>query len=258
MIIIALIGVAVFSALLANYGPRELAGPRLAPPDSTFWMGTDSFGRDTYSRLVLGARLSLYVGLVSVTLGVAAGLVVGVVTGYLGGKLDLIGQRVIDSMQALPSLVLALTLVAVLGASVNNVVIAIAITIIPGSARVFRSRVLAIKEATYVDAAIASGASHLRIMVVHVVPNLMAIVFIVFSLDLGRAILAEASLSFLGLGSPPDVPSWGGMISLGRRYLVAAPWLALFPGIAISLTVYAFNLLGDSLRDALDPKLRSR
>jgi len=258
VLIAILVFVAVLAPLLATYGPRELAGPRLTPPDAKYWFGTDSFGRDIFSRLVLGSRLSLYVGLVSTTLGVAGGLTVGVLTGYLGGKIDLIGQRVIDSMQAFPGLIFALTLMAVLGASVNNVMIAIAVTIIPGSARIFRSRVLAIKESTFVDAAIALGASDRRIMLLHVLPNMAAIVLIVFSLDIGRAILTEASLSFLGLGTPPDVPSWGGMISLGKKYLVPAPWLTLFPGIAIALTVYAFNLLGDSLRDALDPKLRGR
>jgi peptide/nickel transport system permease protein len=230
----------------------------IAPNGVPFILGADESGRDILSRLIHGARVSLWVGLMSVVLGTIGGTIFGVLSGFRGGRLDLILQRVMDSAQAIPSLVLALLLMAVLGPSLTNVIIAIGIVQIPYTNRVVRSAVLSLKHEVYVEAARAIGASNLGIMARHILPNVLAPVIIIGTSGLGGAILTEAYLSFLGLGAPPPTPSWGGMVSIARQYMLTDPHLILAPAVALSVTVLGWNMAGDSLRDILDPRLRRR
>jgi peptide/nickel transport system permease protein len=232
---------------------------QFGPPNVAHWLGTDEFGRDVFTRIIYGTRIALLIGFAASFLGATVGAMVGVMSAYLGGKTDLVLQRVLDVMLAFPLLVLALAIVSVLGRSLPNLIIAIAIPIIPRTARVVRASALGAKENVYVEAARAVGSSHLRVMWRHIAPNIMAPFLIIMTAQLGSAILTEASLSFLGLGTAEPTPSWGLMLSGGApMYAEKAPWLAIFPGLAISLAVFGFNMLGDSLRDTLDPKLRHR
>lgn len=262
---------AVGACILGLYVVVALLAPAIAPhdpnavrdevvlvsPGREFIMGTDNFGRDVFSRVIYGARISLYVGLLSVGLGTTVGLVVGLASAYYGGRFDFMLQRVVDMFQSFPALILALAVVAALGASMNNVAVAIAAVTWPGASRVIRSGVLSLRQTTYVEAARALGCSNLRILARHILPNVMPIYIVLVTAYLGSAIITEASLSFLGLGTPPPTPSWGAMLSgAAQRYATVAPWMAIFPGIALSLAVFAFNFLGDALRDVLDPRLR--
>jgi len=249
---------AIFADVLATHDPIATdAANTLASPSRDHWLGSDHLGRDIYSRIVHGARVSLIVGLASTLLGSVLGGVIGLLSGYVGGKTDLVAQRFLDILQGLPLLVLALVMSASLGPSVQNVVIAISIPIIPRAARVIRSSVLSIREMQYVEAAGAVGVSHLRIAFRHILPNTMGPFIVLCTAQLGSAILVEATLSFLGLGVPEPYPSWGRMLSVSAaEYAQKAPHLVLFPGIAISLAVFGSNLLGDALRDTLDPRLR--
>lgn len=258
LLMIVMFLTAIFADQLATHDPIATdAGQSLAPPGADHWLGSDHLGRDIYSRIVHGARVSLIVGLASTILGSVFGGLIGLLSGYIGGKTDLITQRVMDILQGLPLLVLALVMSAALGPSIPNVVLAISIPIIPRAARVIRASVLSIREMQYVEAARAVGLRHLRIAFRHVLPNTMGPFIVLCTAQLGSAILVEAALSFLGLGVPEPYPSWGRMLSVSAaEYAQKAPWLVLFPGLAISLAVFGSNLLGDALRDTLDPRLR--
>ena len=256
-VIAALVLTAVFADILAPFDPVETRPEiRLQAPSRAHWFGTDDIGRDVLSRVIHGARISLWVGLLAVGIGTVAGMIVGLLCGYCEGRLDLILQRVMDAVQAIPGLVLALAIVSVLKPSTTNAMLAIAIVIIPGNSRIVRGAVLSTKQNRYVEAAQAIGCRHPRIILGHILPNVTAPILVIASIWLGNAILIEATLSFLGLGTQPPTPSWGLMLSsTGRAFMEQAPWLAIFPGLAISLAVLGFNLFGDTLRDAWDPKL---
>ena len=258
VIALILIFVAVFAPFIATHDPAETnAALVYAPPGSQLLLGGDQLGRDVFSRIVYGARVSLYAGLLSAFIGASMGMVLGVASVHFGGKTDLIIQRIIDTMMAFPPLILAIAIMAALGASLNNVVIALSIAYIPSAARVLRSQALVVKEMDFVLAAKAIGASHARIIFRYMIPNCLALYIVLVSVFLGTAIVAEATLSFLGIGVPPDVPSWGGMLNgAAQTYVHLAPWLGVFPGLAIAIVVFAWNLLGDALRDVLDPRLR--
>ena len=257
-LMLAMVLTALFAEPLATHDPIATdAANTLASPSAEHWLGSDHLGRDIYSRIVHGARVSLIVGVLSSFLGAVVGGFVGLLSAYVGGKTDLITQRVLDILQGLPLLVLALVMSASLGPSLQNVIIAISIPIIPRSARVIRASVLSIREMPYVEAARALGIGHLRIAFRHILPNTVGPFIVLTTAQLGSAILVEAALSFLGLGVPEPYPSWGRMLSVSAaEYAQKAPHLVLFPGIAISLAVFGSNLLGDALRDTLDPRLR--
>jgi len=264
-IVCGLIAVALFAPVLAPRDPQafnldERGLPvRMQAPSATFLLGTDPLGRDVLSRIVYGARVSLIVGFASVMIGTLLGTALGLVSGYWEGRLDQLIQRGVDTAMAIPGIVLALAVMSVLGQSLTNIILVIGLVIAPGASRVVRGTVLAVKQQTFIDAAHASGASPGRIVLRHVLPNVFAPILIIGTMWLGNAIVIEAALSFLGLGTPPPTPTWGGMLSgEGRRNLETAPYLAIFPGLAISIVVLAFNMLGDALRDLLDPRLRSR
>ena len=254
--------VMLITALLANvletHDPIATnAAATLARPSEEHLLGTDHLGRDIYSRIVHGARVSLIVGIGSTLLGSVLGGIIGLLSGYAGGKTDLITQRLLDILQGLPLLVLALVMSASLGPSIQNVIIAISIPIVPRASRVIRASVLSIREMQYIEAARALGLRHLRIAFRHVLPNTVGPFIVLVTAQLGSAILVEAALSFLGLGVPEPYPSWGRMLSVSAaEYAQKAPHLVLFPGIAISLAVFGSNLFGDALRDTLDPRLR--
>lgn len=258
VIALILIVIAIFAPFIATHDPAETnAALVYAPPGSQLLLGGDQLGRDVFSRLVYGARVSLYAGLLSAFIGATIGMVMGVASVHFGGRTDLVVQRFIDTMMAFPPLILAIAIMAALGASLNNVVIALSIAYIPSAARVLRSQALAVREMDYILAARAIGAGHARIIFRCMIPNCLALYIVLVSVFLGTAIVAEATLSFLGIGVPPDVPSWGGMLNgAAQTYVHLAPWLGVFPGLAIAIVVFAWNLLGDALRDVLDPRLR--
>ena len=257
-ILVLMILTAIFAPWLAPYDPQQTSVElQYTAPGKGLILGGDHLGRDVLSRLIYGARISLSVGLLSVGIGVTAGALIGVFSAYIGGKVDLVVQRLVDALMGFPPIILALGLMAALGASMNNVVIALVVILLPGTTRVIRSQTLSIKELDYVMAARSIDASPARIVLRHILPNVAATYIVLSTITLGFAIVVEASLSFLGVGIPPDVPTWGGMLTLGAsRYINTAPWLAIFPGLAITLVVFAINLLGDALRDVLDPRLR--
>lgn len=258
VIMIVFIGAAVFAGFITRWSPLTTnAALSLAPPSLEHWFGSDFLGRDIFSRIVYGARISLAVGLGSTGLGCLMGVILGLLSGYIGGWLDLSVQRIIDMLQALPLLVLALVMAAALGPSLQNTILSISIPLVPYVARVIRSNTLALRELSFVEAARAVGMSEFRIAVRHILPNTIAPLIVLGTAQLGSAILTEASLSFLGLGVPEPYPSWGRMLSASSaEYVRTAPWLVIFPGIAISVVVFGTNLLGDALRDILDPRQR--
>ena len=259
-IVIAMILVAIFADYITVYDPEAVNfEDMLTAPDDQYILGTDQFGRDVLTRLIYGARTALFIGLTAGFLGATTGLVLGVASAYFGGRFDLIFQRVMDVFLAFPLIILALAILATLGAGIENVILAIVIVKISLCARVVRSNALAIRNMPYVDAARALGYSHARIILRHMVPNVMAPYLIILTYYIGEAILLEAALSYLGLGLQEPTPSWGLMLQGGaEEYAESAPWLAIWPGVAISLVVFGFNIFGDALRDILDPKLRYR
>ena len=263
VIVLVLAVTALLAPALSPYDPRQIIReadnrvPVYVAPGLSYPMGTDHVGRDIVSRIMYGARISLYVGLGAVLIGVTGWFVVGLVSAYAGRGVDLVVQRLVDAMQAVPGLIIVLTIMAVLGSSLNNVIIAIVIGMLAPVVRTVRSQVLSVKEMEYVAAARAIGAPAARIVARHILPNCLAIYLILATYYLGFAIILEASLSFLGVGVPPDVPSWGGMLTAAAQgHITKAPWVGIFPGLAIFLVVLGFNLLGDALRDVLEPRLR--
>ena len=260
VVVLVMLVFAVFAGVLAPYDPVAVDfGAMLAAPNSTHWLGTDAFGRDVLSRLIYGSRTALLVGFGAALMGATFGAILGVGSAYFGGLVDLYLQRLMDIFLSFPLIILALALVAILGNSIPNVIMAITIPMIPRAALVIRSSALTIREMPYVDAARAAGFGHVRIILRHMLPNVVASYLIMLTAFLSQAILAESSLSFLGLGVQEPTPAWGLMLrGAAVDFAEAAPWMALFPGLSISLAVFAFNLFGDSLRDALDPRLRTQ
>ena len=250
--------IGIFANFLAPYGMNETwVGDFIAPPSAEFWLGTDNVGRDLLSRVIFGARISVIVGLGSSTMATAISLVIGMVSGYIGGKLDLLVQRIVDIWMVLPGLIIMMIMITIIGPGVWQIIVVIGITSgVPGS-RIVRSAVIGVKENDYVGVAVATGCRASRILVRHILPNIMAPTIIVFTTRVPNAILVEASLSFLGFGIPPPTPSWGGMLSgTGRAFMFDAPWMVIWPGLALATVVYAINMFGDAVRDLLDPKLR--
>jgi len=259
-VVILMVLATIFAEVLSPYDPEMISfESMLVPPSIDHWMGTDAFGRDILTRIIYGARTALFVGFTAAFVGSTLGLILGVASAYFGGLFDLVVQRLVDILMAFPLIVLALAVVATLGAGTVNVVIAITIPFIPQCARVVRSSALAIREIPYVDAARALGFGHSRIIMRHMVPNVMAPYLIMVTTFVGHAILLEASLSYLGLGVQEPTAAWGLMLQGGaEEFAESAPWVPIFPGLAITLAVFGFNLFGDALRDLLDPRLRAR
>ena len=260
LIILVMLATAVAAPLISGYDPvANDFGAMLTPPSTAHWMGTDAFGGDVLSRLIYGSRTALLVGFGSSVLAATLGAVLGVASAYFGGRIDLYLQRVMDVFLSFPLIILALALVAIFGNSIPNLIMAIMIPMIPRSALVIRSSALAIRDMPYVDAARAAGFGHGRIILRHMLPNVMASYLVMLTAFLGQAILLESSLSFLGLGVQEPIAAWGLMLrGAAVEFAETAPWMAVFPGLAISLSVFAFNLFGDSLRDALDPRLKTQ
>jgi peptide/nickel transport system permease protein len=260
VILLAMLVVAVAGPSIAPADPYATnSRARLEAPGRAHLAGTDNLGRDVFSRLIYGARPSVIIGFGALALGLAAGVTLGLLSGYAGGYADLLVQRVADAMMSVPSLILGLTVIAVIGPSYLNLIVAIGIVMTPIVQRVVRSAVLAVRNQDYLQAASVIGAGHARILWRYVLPNVTAPILVIASVELGSAILIEASLSFLGYGTPPPRPSWGAMLSgEGRRYMVSAPWLVILPAITVSVAILAINMLGDALRDAFDPRLRTQ
>lgn len=257
VIIAVFIGLAVFAPWIAPYDPTASSlFKRLGAPSSEHWLGNDELGRDLFSRLVFGARISLRIGVISIGIGILFGVPLGLVSGYYGRWVDMIVQRVIDVMLAFPGILLAIVLVSALGVGLENVMLAVGIVSIPTYARIVRGSALALKEAEFVQAARAAGAKDGTIIFRHILPNCVAPVIVQSSLQVGSAILWAAGLGFLGLGAQPPEPEWGTILSRGRQYLLVAPHITTFTGLSIMLVVLGFNLLGDGLRDALDPRMK--
>ena len=258
IIILILILVAIFGDVLAPYPYREMhLVDRLTGPSAQYLLGTDQLGRDLLSRLIVGARLSLTVGLAATTINVLVAVLLGGTSGFLGGKLDLAVQRFVDAWMAFPGLLLLLTIMSIAGQGLLQMILILGISGGIGGSRVVRGAVIGIKENDYFLAAQAIGSPTTATLMRHVLPNIMPVMIIIFSITVGGVIMAEASLSFLGFGLPINVPSWGGMLSReGRKYMEAAPWLALWPGLCLTITVYSLNMFGDAMRDLLDPRLR--
>jgi peptide/nickel transport system permease protein len=258
LVIIALfIAVAILAPLFAPYDPTAQSWTAVRKaPSAAHWFGTDELGRDVLARVIFGARASLLAGVISVAIALSIGVPLGLIAGYLGGPVDMLLSRITDAMLACPFLILAIALAAFLGPSLGNAMIAIGITTTPILVRLTRGQVMAVKVEDYVEAARALGNPRWRIAIVHILPNILPALLVQATLSIAAAIIAEASLSFLGLGQQPPAPSWGSMLNSAQRFLTQAPWMAIWPGLAIFLAVLSFNLVGDGLRDALDPRSR--
>jgi peptide/nickel transport system permease protein len=262
MIGLALIALLVLTALAANLLAAQGIDEQslregLLPPGSAYVLGTDEFGRDLLSRIIHGSRISLQVAIIATVISAAVGVALGAVAGYFGGRIDYVVQAMIDISWAFPTVLLAIFLVAVLGAGLTNLMIAVGLSYWGGFAAMVRAQVLSLREWEFITAANAVGARHVRILFRHILPNILAPVIVMGTMMMADAILIEATLSFLGMGAQPPTPSWGSILASGRSYLRMAPWVTIFPGVAIMVTVLGFNLLGDGLRDALDPRLRN-
>jgi peptide/nickel transport system permease protein len=256
-VIVLFVALAVFAPLVAPYDPTAQSWTSVRKaPSALHWFGTDDVGRDVLARIIFGARASLVAGCISVAIALAIGVPLGLAAGYIGGFLDALISRITDAMLAIPFLILAIALAAFLGPSLRNAMIAIGITTTPIFVRLTRGQVMAVKVEDYVEAARAVGNPPWRVAFVHILPNILPALMVQASLSIAAAIIAEAALSFLGLGQQPPAPSWGSMLNAAQRFLANAPWMAVWPGLAIFLTVMSFNLLGDGLRDALDPRER--
>ena len=260
LVLIVAVFCAIFADVIAPHNATDIGvgGRFLGPGGDGTILGTDQLGRDIFSRLIYGARISMYVGIVSVLIGISLGTLIGISSAYIGGWTDILVQRLVDALMGFPPIILALGLMAALGASVNNVVIALVVILVPGATRVIRSQALSIKELDYTLAARSIGASSTRIMLRHMLPNVTATYIVLITLTLGFAIVVEAALSFLGVGIPPDIATWGSMLELGREHIDKQGWMVVFPGLVIALVVFSVNFLGDGLRDVMDPKLRGR
>ena len=258
VITLLLLFTGIFSNLVAPYGMNEIhPADALTGPSARFWLGTDNLGRDMLSRVIFGARISVIVGLTASTLSTLIAIFIGILSGYIGGKFDLIVQRFVDAVMCLPSLIIVMVVMSLIGVGMFQIILVLGITWGIGGCRVIRSVVIDIKEDVYVEAAVAIGCPTNRILTRHILPNIMAPIIIYFSMSVPGVILAEATLSFLGFGIPPPQPSWGGLLSgTGRRYMFLAPWMVIWPGLALSIVVYGVNIFGDAVRDLLDPRLR--
>lgn len=259
VILLAMLIIGALASVLAPYGYNEISlAARLSPPSPAHWFGTDNNGRDVLSRVIYGAQISLTVGLLGAVLHVLIAFLIGATSGFYGGKFDTLVQRVVDGVQAFPPLLLYLTIMSFMGGSLVALILVLGVSSGIYGSRTIRSAVIGIRDNTYVEAARALGSSSERLLLRHVLPNVVPLLIIEFTLAVGRLILAEAILSFLGFGVPPPFPSWGAMLSnSGQRYMLQAPWMALWPGVALALAVFSINMLGDALRDLLDPRLRS-
>jgi len=258
VIVLSLLVVGIFADILAPYGYNDFdLGVRLTEPSTAYPLGTDNLGRDLLSRIIYGARISMYVSLGASGLGVSIATIIGVISGFLGGRIDLVIQRFVDAIMCFPGLIILLSIMSILGPGLVQVIVVLGVLSGIGRSRVVRSAAIAVKGNVYVDAAKAIGAPTSRILARHILPNITAPIIILFTVNMGTAILSEASLSFLGFGIPPPTPSWGGMLSeSGRKFMLLAPWMALWPGLALAIVVYGINMLGDAVRDLLDPRLR--
>jgi len=257
-IFLLLLIIGIFANFLAPYGYNEfIRGSFLKPPTIQHIMGTDNVGRDILSRIIYGARVSMIVGLSAASIDVVVGVVIGAISGYIGGKFDLVVQRFVDAIMCFPALMLLIVIMSLIGSGMLQVIIVLGTVWGIGASRIVRGSVISIKANTYVEAANAIGASTSKIIIRHILPNIMAPIIIIFTIAVGGLILAEASLSFLGYGIPPPTPSWGGMLSgTGRSYMTLAPWMVIWPGLALTIAVFGINMFGDALRDLLDPRMR--
>ena len=258
VIVVAMLVMTLFAEQIAPYAYDEtIRGARMKPPSAAHWLGTDNLSRDMWSRVVYGARVSVTVGFATIALGIAVATAIGVSSAYFGGIFDLVLQRLVDAWLSFPYLIIILSVMAVLGPGKTNLIVSVAIIAAATNSRVIRSAALTVMQHQFVEAARAMGCGHARIIVRHILPNVAATIIILATIGLGAVILAESALSFLGFGVPPPYPSWGGMLSgSGRTNMLRAPWMAIWPGVAISLAVFGFNMLGDALLDVLDPRLR--
>lgn len=258
VIVLILLLVGIFADWLAPFGYNDIhLADSFSPPSSRYILGTDELGRDLLSRIIYGARISMYVGLGCSAIGVVISVLIGSISGYLGGTTDLMIQRLVDAWMAFPSLMIILAVMTVVGTGLVQVMVVLGVLFGVSRTRVVRSAVVSIKENIYVEAARAIGCTHREILIRHILPNITAPIIVLFTVDMGTAIITEASISFLGLGIPPPTPSWGGMLSwAGRQYMRSAPWMAIWPGLALAIVVYGINMLGDGLRDLFDPRLR--
>ena len=258
-IVLILVFIAVFAPLLTRYNPYAMdLNQQLLPPSFRHWLGTDKFGRDLLTRILYGTRISLIIGLVTSFFSILIGAIMGIMSGYYGGKTDFLIMRLADVMLAFPSLILAMVVMYTLGPNLFNIFIAISLVGWAGPARVVRSQTLSLKEKEFVTAARAIGVRRHRIMLRHILPNCLPALIVLFSLSIPEAIMYEACLSFLGVGAQPPMPSWGLLVSRGKEFLFSAPWVAIMPGVAILITVMAFNFMGDGLRDAMDPYMKEK